>query len=79
MEKNDSYMNDLQYQNLAYRAALTTPNTVHLNTKQSKNLPLPLEEVYVEPDAKSSHRINVNLHQQRMINKGKYLSFYHGV
>ena len=71
MEKNDPYLNDVQNQNLAYRAKLPTPKTVHPNTKQSKSLPP--EEDYMEFDDVAYHRTNINLNQERMIQKGKFL------
>ena len=71
MEKNDPYLNDVQNHNLAYRAKLPTPKTMHPNIKQSKNLPP--DGDYMEFDNLASHRTNENLNQERMIQKGKVL------
>ena len=72
MEKNDPYLNEVQNQNLAYRAKLPTPKTVHPNTKQSENLPPDGDNM--EFDNAASHRTNINFNQVRMIQKGKFLS-----
>ena len=71
MEKNNPYLNDVQNQNLAYRAKLPIPKTVHPNTKQSKNLPP--DGDYMEFDDVAYHRTNTNFNQVQMIQKGKFL------
>ena len=71
MEKNDPYLNDVQNQNLAYRAKLPTPNAEHPHIKQSKSLPP--EEDYTEFDDVAYHHINTNLNQVQIIQKGKFL------